>query len=94
MSQKFTILFDLDGTLVDTAPDLMLAHNHVMRKSLTGSWGQSLGQESYITGDLVLNRTCTQVDPEWDLSNMSVIAFVSNSDTYEVLQAEEISLLD
>ena len=32
MSQKFTILFDLDGTLVDTAPDLMLAHNHVMKK--------------------------------------------------------------
>ena len=32
MSQIFTILFDLDGTLVDTAPDLMLAHNHVMKK--------------------------------------------------------------
>ena len=32
MSQKFTILFDLDGTLVDTAPDLMQAHNHVMKK--------------------------------------------------------------
>ncbi|MDC0944202.1 HAD-IA family hydrolase [Candidatus Pelagibacter sp.] len=32
MKQKFTILFDLDGTLVDTAPDLMLAHNHVMNK--------------------------------------------------------------
>ena len=32
MSQKFTILFDLDGTLVDTAPDLMHAHNHVMKK--------------------------------------------------------------
>jgi len=32
MSQNYTILFDLDGTLVDTAPDLMLAHNHVMRK--------------------------------------------------------------
>ena len=32
MKQKFTILFDLDGTLVDTAPDLMHAHNHVMRK--------------------------------------------------------------
>ncbi len=30
--QKFTVLFDLDGTLVDTAPDLMLAHNHVMKK--------------------------------------------------------------
>ena len=32
MSQKLTILFDLDGTLVDTAPDLMGAHNHVMKK--------------------------------------------------------------
>ena len=32
MSQQFTILFDLDGTLVDTAPDLMRAHNHVMKK--------------------------------------------------------------
>ena len=32
MSQQFTILFDLDGTIVDTAPDLISAHNHVMRK--------------------------------------------------------------
>ena len=32
MKQKFTILFDLDGTLVDTAPDLMHAHNYVMKK--------------------------------------------------------------
>ena len=32
MKQIFTILFDLDGTLVDTAPDLMKAHNHVMKK--------------------------------------------------------------
>jgi phosphoglycolate phosphatase len=32
MSQIYTILFDLDGTIVDTAPDLMAAHNHVMKK--------------------------------------------------------------
>jgi len=32
MSQIYTILFDLDGTIVDTAPDLMEAHNYVMKK--------------------------------------------------------------
>ena len=32
MTEKLTILFDLDGTLIDTAPDLMNAHNHVMKK--------------------------------------------------------------
>ena len=32
MTQNLTILFDLDGTIVNTAPDLMAAHNHVMKK--------------------------------------------------------------
>ena len=32
MIQRFTVLFDLDGTLVNSAPDLMHAHNHVMKK--------------------------------------------------------------
>jgi len=32
MSQIYTVLFDLDGTIVNTAPDLMAAHNHVMKK--------------------------------------------------------------
>ena len=41
MTQKLTILFDLDGTLIDTAPDLMAAHNHVMKK-LKMKWLKSL----------------------------------------------------
>ncbi len=32
MTQIYTILFDLDGTIVNTAPDLMAAHNYVMKK--------------------------------------------------------------
>ena len=32
MTQIYTILFDLDGIIVNTAPDLMAAHNHVMKK--------------------------------------------------------------
>ena len=29
---SFKILFDLDGTIVNKAPDLIAAHNHVMKK--------------------------------------------------------------
>src|SRR6201994_4986620 len=32
MSQSATIVFDLDGTLVDTAPDLISALNHVLAR--------------------------------------------------------------
>ena len=32
MTQIYTILFDLDGTIINTAPNLMSAHNHVMKK--------------------------------------------------------------
>ena len=48
MPQKLTILFDLDGTLVDTAPDLMGAHNHVMKKF--GYPQKSLGDIKHIAG--------------------------------------------
>ena len=48
MTQKLTILFDLDGTLVNTAPDLMGAHNHVMKKF--GYPQKSLGDIKHIAG--------------------------------------------
>ena len=32
MTKRLTLLFDIDGTLVDSAPDLIIAHNHVMKK--------------------------------------------------------------
>ena len=34
MSQQFTILFDLDGTLVDTAPDLISCSQSCDEKNL------------------------------------------------------------
>ena len=57
MTQNLTILFDLDGTIVNTAPDLMSAHNHVMRKfgfekkngryKITG-WKRCMGNDAKI----------------------------------------------
>ena len=48
MSQIYTILFDLDGTLVDTAPDLMGAYNHVMEKF--GFNQKNLGDIKHLAG--------------------------------------------
>ena len=48
MTQKLTILFDLDGTLVDTAPDLMGAHNYVMKKF--GFHQKELGDIKHLAG--------------------------------------------
>tara|TARA_B100000700_G_C15004337_1_gene837804 strand:- start:142 stop:804 length:663 start_codon:yes stop_codon:yes gene_type:complete len=48
MTQKLTILFDLDGTIVDTAPDLMGAHNHVMKKF--GLHQKELGDIKHLAG--------------------------------------------
>ena len=48
MTQKLTILFDLDGPLVDTAPDLMGAHNHVMKKF--GFDQKNLGDIKHLAG--------------------------------------------
>ena len=48
MSQIYTILFDLDGTIVNTAPDLMAAHNHVMKKF--GHSGKKLSEIKSLAG--------------------------------------------
>jgi phosphoglycolate phosphatase len=69
MTQKLTILFDLDGTLVDTAPDLMNAHNHVMQKfgyesksnheikSLIGKGaGTMIGRSLWLSAKMELNK--------------------------------------
>ena len=69
-------------------------HNHVLRKSLTGVWGQPLDLENYENGDYLINRYSTKVDENWNTNNMSIIAFISNTDTYEILQVEEIKITE
>ncbi len=62
-------------------------HNHVVRKSLNGPWGEILMQED--NESFIINRFSTEIDSSWNINNMSVVAFVSNTSTYEVIQVEE-----
>ena len=68
--------------------------NHVLRKGLTNPWGESLGQESYTQNELFTQRYSIEKQADWDINNMSVVAFVSDLETYEVLQVEELHLTE
>ena len=67
-------------------------HNHVLRTSLNGPWGENLGKESFEANEVFSNRYSITPDSIWDLNNMSIVAFLSNPETYEVVQVEEIHL--
>lgn len=69
-------------------------HNHVLRKGLNGAWGEPIGDGLYTAGELYTHRFSIDKNADWNASNLSVVAFVSNTNTYEVLQAEEIHLID
>ena len=68
--------------------------NHVLRKGLTNAWGEDLGLENYSTSDFYTHRYSIEKQEDWEISNMSVIAFISNPETFEVLQVEELYILD
>ena len=78
MIQKLTILFDLDGTLVDTAPDLMGAHNHVMKKF--GYPQKSLNDIKHIAGRgawIMMQRTFRDEIKDENLKKEMVKEFIN-----------------
>ena len=78
MTQKLTILFDLDGTLVDTAPDLMGAHNHVMKKF--GYPQKSLNDIKHIAGRgawIMMQRTFRDEIKDENLKKEMVKEFIN-----------------
>ena len=78
MTQNLTILFDLDGTLVDTAPDLMGAHNHVMKKF--GYPQKSLDDIKHIAGRgawIMMQRTFRDEIKDENLKKEMVKEFIN-----------------
>ena len=69
-------------------------HKHVLRKGLNGAWGEPIGDGLHTVGQLYTHRFCVDKNADWNASNLTVVAYVSNPETYEVLQAEEIHLID
>jgi hypothetical protein len=64
-------------------------HNHVLRGGFNGAWGEEIGNITYIEKNLQ-----TKLGEDWVPNNCLILAFVYNSETLEVLQAEEIKLIE
>jgi hypothetical protein len=73
--------------------NLTYEHNHVLRASMNGTWGEMVGEDGQAVAGVTLTNSYTYFLPEeWNAANCTVVAFIYNTTTNEVVQAEEKGL--
>ncbi|MCG3167732.1 MAG: hypothetical protein POELPBGB_03527 [Bacteroidia bacterium] len=80
---------DYDATPSDI-PDYV--HRHMLRTSFNGTWGEIIGTAPIAAGSSDIKRYSITLNSGWNSEHLHIVAFVYNTATYEVIQAEEISL--
>jgi hypothetical protein len=110
-SVESTFLENLDGTYkicafltesgiispqqTEDGIDTTYEHNHVLRASLNGTWGDLVGGD----GMAVANNKLTDefeinLDNAWNAENCNIAAFIYNTESLEVIQAEEGAVVE
>ena len=65
-------------------------HNHMLRTSMNGTWGDPVGSDGQaVSGSKLTNSYSFTLPPVWNAEKCAVIAYIYNTETLEVLQAEE-----
>ncbi|NLA25503.1 MAG: Omp28-related outer membrane protein [Bacteroidales bacterium] len=69
-------------------------HNHVLRGSMNGTWGEKINiNNNAITRHQKFEKSYSlKLIDDWNPNNLNFVIFIFDSDTKEVLQAEELSL--
>ena len=62
-------------------------HRHVLRKALNGTWGTQLSSSN--AGDTASFQFSATLNSKWKVAECEVLAFIYNSATYEIIQANE-----
>jgi thiol-disulfide isomerase/thioredoxin len=79
----------------DQDVNLTYEHNHVLRASVNGTWGDAVGEDGQaISGSTQTNSYSFTLPSAWNAANCTVVAFVYNTITNEVVQAEEKSVIN
>lgn len=69
-------------------------HNHMLRSSMNGTWGDLVGPDGLaVSGSKLTNSYSFTLPANWNAENCAVVAYIYNTETLEVLQAEERSLV-
>ncbi|MES2837489.1 MAG: Omp28 family outer membrane lipoprotein [Bacteroidota bacterium] len=64
-------------------------HKHVMRKGINGTWGDEIANGTAKKNVEVVKNYSIVLNDSWNEKKCHVVAFIYNSATYEVIQAEE-----
>ena len=68
-------------------------HNHVLRASMNGTWGEPVGDDGSATAGLAKENEYSYVIPAgWNADECAVVAFVYDEATKVVVQAEQRGL--
>lgn len=62
-------------------------HNHVLRASLNGDWGESLGTTDFMPEDVVSGSSSINLKDNWVADNCQVVVFIYHSSSKAVEQA-------
>lgn len=70
-------------------------HNHLLRKAINGTWGDLINGDQGITqGQEYHNEYSITLNESWDAASCHVVAYLYNSGTNEIIQAEEVAVID
>jgi len=74
-----------------TPPDVEdYDHRHMLRANLNGTWGEPVVTGSATAGQTVtVNITDYSLNPAWNTANLYLVAWIYDTATEEVMQAEE-----
>jgi hypothetical protein len=68
-------------------------HMFVFRKSFNGLWGDAAFANGDLPGETWEEDLSIPLEPDWNVANCNIIAYVYNERTMEIMQAEQVSLI-
>ncbi|RLD61334.1 MAG: hypothetical protein DRJ05_02850 [Bacteroidetes bacterium] len=86
----------MNSTAIGPSPDWEdYVHMHVLRGGINGTWGSIITDEEIVAGS-EYSVACDDfnIENDWDDEQCTIVAYVFSQETYEIIQAEEIKLID